>query len=98
MKLSQPLKAAFGHRRHFARLSRHCPSRNGISSSDWQLEYPATMMFPPVAVEIGNMVVPRFNRGDTIQARVTPMLVVVALIIPELFLQVIPGPEEGLIQ
>ena len=56
------------------------------------------MFLPSVVVQADNIVAIWQGRSDAIPARMTPMLIVVALVIPELVVQVSSGPEEGLIQ
>ena len=56
------------------------------------------MSFPPVTADINDVTAVRFNRSVAIPAKMATMLIVVALVVPELVLQVSSGPKEGLIQ
>jgi hypothetical protein len=56
------------------------------------------MLLPAITIEIDNVSGSWMHWSSTILAGMTPMLIVVDLILPELVLQVSRRPEEGVIQ
>lgn len=56
------------------------------------------MALPSIAVDVDDIGIPYFNWSRAITTRVSPMLVVIALIILKLVVQISRSPEQDLIQ
>ena len=75
-----------------------CPWRNPNSSGQRKFKQSSAVLFPSVLVDICHLAVGRFHRRDTIPPRMSPALVIIALIIAEFVLQVSRRPEQRVIQ
>jgi hypothetical protein len=75
-----------------------CPWRISTSNRDRKLKQSATVLFPPVAVDINDRCAVRFQRSGSITAGMAAVLIETVPIILQFVVQIVCRPEESLIQ